>query len=302
MKKMIFVFITALLFGGATLNSCKETRPFGDAEMRAVSDTINQLMGEITGFAEMTNADSTFRWLSDDTASRFFSGGIAHPKSALVSRFSAMYQNMKSQEIKPITSRIIVFSPVSAAWIAIANGNYTGKDGRSTDQFLTETWIWQREPAGWKVVHYHESWLTLPDASVRLAVEKELTELAAGIGSKTVSPADVPAILTAFLKKNPVVYGATLAFAPKETDGKVHRSAPYVYRSGKEFRQVNLPDSFNYTVAEWYSTPVSNRAPAWSKPYFDAEGGEVAMITYSIPVYDRENNLTGVLTSDLEIR
>jgi hypothetical protein len=37
----------------------------------------------------------------------------------------------------------------------------------------------------------------------------------------------------------------------------------------------------------------------WSALYFDAGGGEIWMVTYSVPVYDSESRLVGVVTSDL---
>ena len=118
----------------------------------------------------------------------------------------------------------------------------------------------------------------------------------------SLKPEEMKPILTAFLVKFPLVYGTTLAFAPFEAEGKTHKSAPYFYRSGKEFKEVQLPESYDYTVSEWYAVPVKTKSPCWSKPYYDAGGGGIVMTTYSIPVYNKENKLTGVLTSDLELK
>lgn len=54
-------------------------------------------------------------------------------------------------------------------------------------------------------------------------------------------------------------------------------------------------------MKSWYSKPVELRKPLWSKPYFDKDGGDVWMITYSIPIYSKDANkkLLGVLTNNL---
>jgi ketosteroid isomerase-like protein len=260
------------------------------------------LMDKITGFASVGNADSTFQWLTNDSAAWFVTGGLAYSRPELLSMFKATFSDMQQQKIEPVKSQVLVFSPTSAAWICIAKDFVEMKDGKKIAQLLSETWLWQREAGGWKVVHYNESILQMPDESVKLQVEKGLAELAASLAGKTLTPAAMPAILTAFLQKHPFVYGSTLAFAPTDADGKLHVAAPYVYRSGNEFKQTDLPEAYDYTVSEWYSVPVKTKAPAWSNPYFDAGGGGVMMITYAIPMFDKEQKLIGVLTSDLEVR
>lgn len=302
MKRVLFVFTLALLFGCVTLNSCKEVKPFGETERGAISDTINLMMAKLIGHAEAANVDSTFQWLSSDSSSWFVTGGFAYKRNEIISLFKTMYGNAKSQKIELLNSKVLVFSPESAAWIAVSKGNIVSNDGKITEQFLSETWIWQREAVGWRVIHYHESVLGLPDATIKAVVEKGLAALAATLSSKSPNPVEMPAILTDFLKKHPTVYGATLAFAPTETDGKKHTAAPYIYRSGNEFKQVDLPEAYDYTVSEWYALPVKSKTPCWSNPYYDAGGGGVVMITYSIPLYNNEGNLTGVLTSDLEVK
>jgi ketosteroid isomerase-like protein len=286
----------------AFMNSCKEQRQFGYPEKQAVGDTIGQLMAKMLFYAEKANTDSTFQWLSDESTSLFMSGGMVYSKSELISMFRNIYNNLKGQNIEELKHQVMVFSPDAAAWIAVLKGNYVTLDDKMHGEFLVETWIWQREPSGWKVVHYHESYLNMPDEAQKVQVEQALTELAKNIGGKTLIPSEMPAILTEFLKKNPVIYGSTLAFVPTEVEGKKHEAAPYIYRSGNEFKQVELPKNYDYTVSEWYAEPVKTKAPCWSNPYYDDGGGGVVMTTYSIPLYDKNNNLIGILTSDLEIK
>ncbi|NCA75815.1 MAG: hypothetical protein EOM90_05730 [Alphaproteobacteria bacterium] len=301
MKKILnYLMVSAL--GILSLTGCQERKLFDDTEKQAIRDTIISLSDEVLGYAQNANTEGTFKYLSEDSAAVFISGGMAYNREEIISKFSKEYNAVKSQTVEPVDTRVIVFSPTSATWISVCKHHIDFKDETTMDQLLTETWIWQREAAGWRVIHYHETYMTLPDACKKATVENGVKELAKSLEGKTLKPEDMPAILTNFLKLYPEIYGSTLAFAPTAENGNVHRAAPYIYRSGKEFKQVSLPESYDYTVSEWYAVPVAAKKPVWSNPYFDDGGGQVVMITYSLPVYDKNNNLLGVLTGDLEVK
>ena len=302
MKNFLTRFSLVLVVGAVWLSGCKNSKEFGEQEKLAISDTINMLMDQVTHHAENASVDSTFQWLSDDSAAVFMSGGMAFSARDISTLFRNAYGIIKSQQMDLLSTRTLVFSHDAAAWIGIIKEKAISKDDDVTEKYLVETWIWQRESAGWRVVHYHESWMTLPDACKKATVEYALEDLAKELRGKALKPADMPPVLTKFLKENPLIYGATLAFAPTEVDGKKHEAAPYVYRSGAEFKQVDLPEGYDYTLSEWYAVPVDQKKPAWSNPYFDDGGGGVVMVTYSIPLFDDSNTLTGVLTADVELR
>ena len=302
MKKNLFNVLLVLLFVIGSLTSCRQTKEFGEQEKLAITDTINQLMDKVSHYASIANADSAFQWLSDDTTAVFVSGGLAYNAREIASMFTNTYNTIKNQKFEPVSSRVIVLSPDAAVWFATMKEKYVNKDDEEIDQFLVESWLWRREASGWKVLHYNESILQLPDACKRATVEYALADLAMEIKGKALKPADMPPILTKFLKENPLVYGSALAFAPTEENGKNHAAAPYVYRHGSEFKQVELPESYDYTLSEWYSVPVDQQKPVWSNPYYDDGGGGVVMVTYSIPLYDDQNKLTGVLTGDFKLK
>jgi len=301
MKKNYAFIALIVLCSSVLMTNCKNTGGFGEAQKSAVADTINQLMAKVTHYAEEAKVDSMFQWLSDDSASVFMTGGMAYSSREVNSLFGNEYKKIKSQQMEPLSRRVIVFSPDAAAWIGILKTKSISSEENVTEMFLVETWLWQRKPAGWEVVHYHESWMMLPDACKRATVEYALSDLAKELRGKAVKPADMPAILTGFLKQNPLIYGSTLAFAPVGTGGSAHFAAPYIYRQGTEYKQVDLPGSYDYTQSEWYAEPVIQKKPTWSNPYYDNGGGGVVMVTYSIPLYDVQNNLIGVLTSDIQL-
>ena len=63
----------------------------------------------------------------------------------------------------------------------------------------------------------------------------------------------------------------------------------------------DIATELNYaTEADCYTVSIAARQAVWSEPYFDVGGaGEsVLMMTYSMPLYDTNQQLIGVLTSD----
>jgi len=142
----------------------------------------------------------------------------------------------------------------------------------------------------------------LADKAAMAVVEQRLANFASGLIAR--EPVPVPnvfAMLSAYLEENPEIFGAAFAMAPPDTTKKEGRSSPYVHRVGDGLVQMNLVDSYDYTEEAWYMRPIEQGEPVWSEPYFDRGGGDIWMITYSIPLYTEESRLIGVVTSDLPV-
>src|SRR5262245_21162964 len=107
----------------------------------------------------------------------------------------------------------------------------------------------------------------------------------------------------------PDVYGSTVAVdVPVDAgnDPDARPFAPYLYRKGGEIAYSDLArDSYSYRELPWYRRAADSRQPVWSLPYFDAGGGDIWMVTYSVPFFRRlsENRrqLAGVVTADLDL-
>lgn len=303
MKKIMILCSVMLLTGTALLNSCTNSgKETDDRYHAAVSDTIQTLMGVVTRSANQLAADSVFRYLCDDSSSLYMSGGMHYSYKSLLSAFKSLYSGIKSQQISTVFSDVKVPCRDLAIWTGYMKSVIVSKSDEVREDYLCETWIWQRKSEGWKVIHYHESIMRMPPAAEKTMVEIALGKLAADLANKTLKTEEMNSLLTAILKASPLIYGSAFAFAPESADGKTKLSAPYVYRIPGGFKEIQLYNSFDYTLADWYAIPSKTGTPGWSKPYYDAEGGEVVMITYSVPVFSKDKVLKGVLTADLEIK
>ena len=114
-------------------------------------------------------------------------------------------------------------------------------------------------------------------------------------------PADAAAYaerLRAYLEVHPAFYGSAAALLDKA--GNVTAS-PYVYRDDDGYDVLDLahPD-YNIEAQEWITMPLTANASIWTPPYFDAGGGEIWMITRSVPSRDAES-VFAIVTTDLPV-
>ena len=99
------------------------------------------------------------------------------------------------------------------------------------------------------------------------------------------------------------IYGMTIALNPDSSDINTHGFAPYYYRQDGRVIYADLSgEDYDYQSKPWYRQAVESGVPVWSEPYYDDGGGNIAMVTYSVPVYSDDNHqLIGVVTADLTL-
>ena len=114
-------------------------------------------------------------------------------------------------------------------------------------------------------------------------------------------PADAAAYaerLRAYLDAYPAFYGSAAALL--DQDGKVTAN-PYVYRTADGYATLDLAvPSYNIESQAWVTAPLAANAGVWTVPYFDAAGGEIWMVTRSVPVRDAEG-VFALITTDLPV-
>jgi class 3 adenylate cyclase len=108
--------------------------------------------------------------------------------------------------------------------------------------------------------------------------------------------------------RNERIFGSTVAFAPYSFAPNLEKYAPYYCRTaeGVKFEQLGV-DSYNYLTKDWFRVPVNLRKPVWTDPYFDEGGGNVLMITYARPMFDKPDGgpkieVKAVVTGDVSLK
>ena len=114
-------------------------------------------------------------------------------------------------------------------------------------------------------------------------------------------PADAAAYterLQAYLEDHPSFFG--IAAALLDRSGAVTAS-PYVYRTADGYASLDLAAPYySIEAQDWFTAPLAADAGVWTDPYFDAGGGEVWMVTRSVPVRNAEG-IFAIITTDLAV-
>jgi sigma-B regulation protein RsbU (phosphoserine phosphatase) len=124
--------------------------------------------------------------------------------------------------------------------------------------------------------------------------------LASTLGHTSASNTELERVIRAFVEGNPRVYGSTIAANPK-TRGLY---SPYFYKGPTGITRADLATpAYDYPAQEWYSGAAKAGAPRWSEPYFDEGGGNVVMVTYTVPVFidASKDSFAGVVTADIAL-
>ena len=105
------------------------------------------------------------------------------------------------------------------------------------------------------------------------------------------------------LQNNEFIYGSAVAFEPNYYRSKGLHFSPYSYRGENgEIKSKQLGSAtYDYHYMDWYQIPKLLNKPYWSEPYYDDEGGDKMMTTYSKPLYDSNGELYAIITADLSL-
>ena len=104
--------------------------------------------------------------------------------------------------------------------------------------------------------------------------------------------------LHVYLDAHPAFYGSAVALL--DHNGSI-TSSPYVYRTDDGYITLDLAiPSYGIETQDWITAPLAADAGIWTDPYFDEGGGEIWMITRSVPVRDADG-IFAIVTTDLPV-
>ena len=137
------------------------------------------------------------------------------------------------------------------------------------------------------------------DEDLKPAVVEALDALAKELVSDRPVDADAYADrLGVYLEAHPAFFGSGIALL--DASGEV-MSTPYVYRTGDDYSVTDLHvPSYRVEDQDWFTGPMEADAAVWTEPYFDAGGGDIWMITRSVPLRDAER-VFAIVTTDLAV-
>jgi len=300
--KSIFKLTIFLLVIMVLSWSCKKNNILTNEEKALIADTINSLMNVIINAPAGDTAGTGFSYFDRDKESIYFFGISHYNYDYLLPFIRSRNEHLVKKESLLSTVKTVVLSSDAVLWIAYGKSSTVLPDSSIKMQLITKTWIWKLLEGKWTVIHFHESEMTLPGKETRASVEKSLTLFANELNGMNITLENISNNLEKFLENNPSVVGSAFAFRPANESGKIKKASPYVYRNEGRLIKIDISESYDYTKSDWYNDPVTKKHMIWTEPYFDDGGGGVWMITCSVPVYSSANELTGVVTADLELK
>jgi sigma-B regulation protein RsbU (phosphoserine phosphatase) len=193
-----------------------------------------------------------------------------------------------------ITSKLIVVLTLCLA--AILALGMTIDYLFSRDEILERVRLESAETVN-NVVSELEQWLH--------GVEGDTLFLARVLEQREYSREGLNQLLRDIVTHNEEIFGAAIALNPELTD-KPQGFAPYFYHRKGAINFTDFADkNQKYWEHAWYSDAAISGKPIWVEPYFDEDGGEVLMTTFSVPVYHfgpgGNRSLYAVVTADVAL-
>ena len=102
---------------------------------------------------------------------------------------------------------------------------------------------------------------------------------------------------------NPMITGSSVSFIENVYPDKGKWFEAYAVRDSEgEINTMQLgSESHDYFKSEFFVMPTTTGKPGWTNPYLDSDGAKMMLTTYSVPVFDSENNVIAVLDADISL-
>jgi len=121
--------------------------------------------------------------------------------------------------------------------------------------------------------------------------------------SDSISKEKYADILKNVITSNNDTLGAGVWYEPYKYNNGLKYFGPYAYKDKNTvvYTEDYSTEEYNYPNQDWYKTAVnSNNSVTWIDPYYD-ETTKVTMVTTTVPFFDKNKNLLGTTTGDIDI-
>ncbi len=112
-------------------------------------------------------------------------------------------------------------------------------------------------------------------------------------------------IIKSLVINNEVITGSAIAFEPNYYPQKGEYFMLYGSEDARDSTIVEIKklgdEKYHYFTMDWYQIPKLLNKNYWSEPYFDKNGGNYMMCTFSRPIYDDSGKLICIFTADISL-
>ena len=141
-------------------------------------------------------------------------------------------------------------------------------------------------------------------------VSKVVSEVSLGmtnhvseIEGRLEDPDRLSAIMADIVTNNPHIRSCGISFVADYYPGKGHWYCPYALRGedGQVEEQLIGDDSHDYLKAEWFTEALKADSGYWSKPFFDSTDSITPLVSYLIPIRNKNKQTVAVLGADVSL-
>ena len=116
-------------------------------------------------------------------------------------------------------------------------------------------------------------------------------------------PDKMTAIMKEVVAQNPHIRSCGISFVADFYPQKGHWYCPYAVRGDStQIEQRFIGDKQNdYLKAEWFTEALEADSSYWSKPFFDSTDSITPLVSYMIPIHNKEGKTVAILGADLSL-
>ena len=116
-------------------------------------------------------------------------------------------------------------------------------------------------------------------------------------------PDKMTAIMKEVVEQNPHIRSCGISFVADYYPQKGHWYCPYAVRvdSGQILQRFIGSEHNDYLKAEWFTEALTADSSYWSKPFFDSTDSITPLVSYMIPIHNKQGNTVAVLGADLSL-
>jgi ketosteroid isomerase-like protein len=126
---------------------------------KEVKDQFNQLVSALN---QMNAGAWSENYSQDQFVSAIAGTDYYGTRSAWVDEITKYFSMRQRQRVDPVAVRVTALAPDLALMTSEEKSLMRLQDGKEVKSKHVFTMVWKKEPAGWKILHSHESWTDEP--------------------------------------------------------------------------------------------------------------------------------------------
>ena len=116
-------------------------------------------------------------------------------------------------------------------------------------------------------------------------------------------PDQLQDIMERMVELNPYLRSCGISFIKNYYPQKGRWYCPYAVRNedGSIEKRTIADAKHDYLKQEWFTQTLAQDSAQWSKPFFDDGNQEMPLVSYLIPIHDKQGRTVAVLGADLSL-